>query len=62
MGWGWDHATEALQRLPRSFQENHTHDSCAAGDFVPALARIEELGLTPERHARRLVDKLLPLL
>ncbi len=26
------------------------------------LARIEELGLTPERHARRLVDKLLPLL
>ena len=26
------------------------------------LARIEELGLTPERHAQRLVDKLLPLL
>ena len=26
------------------------------------LARIEELGLTPKRHARRLVDKLLPLL
>ena len=26
------------------------------------LARIEELGLTPIRHAQRLVDKLLPLL
>ena len=26
------------------------------------LARIEELGLTPERHAQRLVDKLGPLL
>ena len=26
------------------------------------LARIEELGLTPGRHAQRLVDKLLPLL
>ena len=26
------------------------------------LARIEELGLTPERHAQRLVDKLQPLL
>ena len=26
------------------------------------LARIEELGLTPERHAQRLVDKLRPLL
>ena len=26
------------------------------------LERIEELGLTPERHAQRLVDKLLPLL